>query len=160
MDAVTLLINSLNRTTGVPNNFTIVFDLGISISPEIVRILEITITPSVIPPSNVIYLCSNILSGYSNGFYPIGLPNNNNIIGPYCVIAVIPITSLQTINYKPTSISPFFTCMGTVFGKKNTDQTSKNLTFMLINNDGTPSSITGDYVFTIECRLLYNSLKP
>ena len=157
MDIVTLLVDSQYRTTGTITNFTMSFDLGLAFVPEVIRVIQIVLTPQSIPPKNVIYLCSNIIGGYSNGYYDIGF-NLQNVIGGYCPIAVIPVTSTNTVVYNALSSQPFFTCLGTIFGKKTlTTQNPANLTFLLVNSDGTPANVTTDWICTIECKQFNNS---
>ena len=117
MDSIVYLIDSAYRSTGTVSNFTISFDDGISITPEIIKVLSVIITPQSIPPRNVIYLCSDIIGGYSNGYYDVGL-NIQNIIGGYNVIAVIPVTAVGPTVYNCNTSNPYFTCLGTIFSIK------------------------------------------
>ncbi len=153
MNSVTLLVDSFYRSVGIIPNFTMSFDLGINFVPELIKVLQITITSTYVPPQNVVYLCSNIIGGYSNGYYNIA-HNLQPSIGNFCVIAVIPITAIGTTTYTIPQTHPYFTCLGTAFGKKNIKNTPKNISFSLIEHPGISADIGDNWTCIIDSKQL------
>lgn len=147
MESLVLLIDSTHRTTGSITNFAMNFDTGITFAPELIKVLNVILTPQSVPPRRVLYLCSDIIGGYNNGYYNIGSTINN-----YCIIAVIPVLSILPTVYDSYSSQPYFTCLGTMFGKKSIIQKNKTVQFMLLTADGLPANVTTDWICTIECK--------
>lgn len=159
MDSLTLLIDSSLRVSGNINHFTMLFDLGLNVTPEIIKVLQVIIpAQGSIPPNAVYYVCSDIIGGYSNGYYDVGT-NIQSTIGPYNIIAVVPVTnSNDTIVYRSNATEPYFTCLGTIFGKKHlNNQPQRAVTFLLVDKSGNPVNILTDWTCIIECKLLNNT---
>lgn len=160
MDSVTFLIDSNKRSSGTPENFLVEdFDIGTSFTPEMIKVLSAVIYPTSIPPSNVLYLCSDIIGGYSNGYYDIGY-NIGSVIGGYCIIAVIPVKNVdEPTVYNASESQPYYTCLGTIFGQKYIDMTiPRSINFIVTDIDGNPVDLVSDWVCTIHCKQL-NSFK-
>lgn len=145
MSILLLNVNSLYRTTGTIDDYSIVFPWPTTYSPASIKVLQ------VIPPdgytnlvSKVLYVTSNVISGMDLGYVPI---NNNTLQTTVydsgdSVIAVI--KSDET--YRNTDHDPFMTCTGTTFGTRYTlPQPNRTIKLKLKNIDGTSPGSTNNW---------------
>lgn len=144
MDSATFIFTSRARSSGDVNNYTIEFDWPYLYSVSRIKVLRVNVIPN--RPSKAVYVTSDIIAGFDNGYIIPNTTFNNPII------AVCPPTNTANNIYVALLDDPSFVSEGSIFGARRIIPDPKRmLSFAIFYDDGSPVMTTEDWVIVIKC---------